>query len=88
MGNINESTLRELYGSENARRFLETGAPLPRDCLECRWRAVCRGGCRRDREGGKNYYCRAYRSFLDYAWPRIMQVSACVSRRNAAAEKA
>ena len=87
MGNINESTLRGLYESENARRFLETGASLPRDCLVCRWKTVCRGGCRRDREGGRSYYCRAYRSFLDYAWPRIMQVSAHVARQSAAAER-
>ena len=46
------------------------------ECLECGWRMLCRGGCRRDRDYferglGKNYYCSAYKSFFEYAYPRL-----------------
>ena len=49
-------------------------------CLECRWYQLCRGGCRRDRQGtdlhqvGANYFCSAYQLFFDYAVPRLWEL--------------
>ena len=86
MGSVHDLDLQALFASPAARRFLQTGSQVSDRCRICRWRAVCRGGCRRDRENPEhlNYYCRAYQSFLEHAWPRILQVSAEVARRNAA----
>lgn len=83
MGNIRDMGLEELFRSEAARRFLLSGSAVPEECRNCGVRALCRGGCRRDRENPqhKNYYCRAYKSFLTYAQPKILQVSAHILRR-------
>lgn len=68
---------------EAARRELDFAAPsrrLHEDCRACRWLPLCRGGCRRCREPlsgpdpGKNRFCEAYRSFLEYAAPRLSEV--------------
>ncbi|MGN1025939.1 MAG: hypothetical protein ACI4P4_05990 [Faecousia sp.] len=49
------------------------------ECAACKWRLLCRGGCRRDRDYfekglGKNYYCSAYKSFFDYAYPKLFEL--------------
>lgn len=59
----------------------QSTVPHP-DCLDCRWRFLCRGGCRRDREEipgqdvlGKNYYCESYKEFFAYAAPRLQRLA-------------
>ena len=79
LGNLNTDSIEKL----NARRadmcFIEkSAAPYP-DCLQCQWKALCRGGCRRDRDYfdqglGKNYYCSAYKAFFEYAFPRLQML--------------
>ena len=66
---------------EHGHIALATGEslPVPEDCGACRWYALCRGGCRRDRDYfengiGRNYYCAAYRAFFEYAYPRLVQL--------------
>ncbi len=83
-GNIHDSSLEELFASHRCQEFLSTGNRLSPDCQNCKWLRVCRGGCRRDREDldYKNYYCRAYGSFLDAEWPKIRQVSAYLLSRS------
>lgn len=81
LGNINESSLPELYESNACRRFIESSLVLAPACHSCKWRPLCRGGCRRDRENtyadnpAKNYYCSSYRSFLEYAYPRLGKIA-------------
>lgn len=88
LGNINERGIIELFQAPACREFLSLGSQLSPDCRECRWLKVCRGGCRRDREDpasgapGKNYFCRAYKAFLDYAWPTVMKLARYVAERN------
>ncbi len=72
LGNILETPLRELVGSEPQRRFgLDKRDALPRDCIECEVRFACNGGCPRNRllttedgEPGLNYLCAGYKSFF------------------------
>jgi uncharacterized protein len=70
LGNIRDMDILDFYETETNRRFLETSAAVHDDCRSCKWRALCRGGCRRDREDnmsgkpGKNYYCRAFLQFF------------------------
>ena len=55
--------------------------------MRCRYAMLCRNGCRRNREPvtadatGKNYFCAAYREFLDYAAPRLMEVCRLLRQR-------
>ena len=79
LGNLNTDTFAQLDERRTALGFVETSSIVPPDCLRCRWYALCRGGCRRDREQcldgmEKNYYRGAYQSFFAYAWPRLERV--------------
>ncbi|MGQ9517540.1 MAG: anaerobic sulfatase maturase [Anaerolineae bacterium] len=72
LGNIGESPLWELAGSERQRRFgLDKRDALPRYCRECRVYFVCHGECPKNRfllspagEPGLNYLCQGYQMFF------------------------
>jgi uncharacterized protein len=87
LGNIINKELRDFYESETNQRFLGTSADVAPDCPRCRWRVLCRGGCRRDRENdatgqlGKNYYCSSYSSFFEYAYPKLQEIAEYVRRQ-------
>lgn len=78
MGNVFDSSFREMAFSDAAREFL-TAPTVHERCRECRWLGICRGGCRRDREvGGEiglNYFCPSYQAFFEYAMPRLREVT-------------
>lgn len=73
LGNINTDSIEEL----NLRRqpFLQDSRKGLEKCRSCRYGAVCRGGCRRDRQGlsdiEDNYLCAGYRKFFDHALPKL-----------------
>jgi uncharacterized protein len=81
LGNIYSNELLELYESANCQRFKESSLAAASICRNCQWKYLCRGGCRRDRENThtkeleRNYYCQAYRDFLEYAHPRIIKLA-------------
>lgn len=84
LGNILENSFEEMEERRNASGFIQQSRPLPQECQSCRWLALCRNGCRRNREpleeSGKNYFCPAYRGFLEYAYPRLTQLLASLRR--------
>lgn len=59
-GNLSEETLSKVYYSKTAQDFLNRENVLPSLCKECRYKAICGGGCERMRsqifcsEGDKN----------------------------------
>lgn len=67
--------------------FIAWSRQVPEECRSCRWGALCRNGCRRNREPvtadstGKNYFCSAYRNFLEYAYPRLVEVYQMLRRQ-------
>ncbi len=81
LGDIRRHDMIELYRSENAVRFMDSSRQSRRECVKCRVYALCRGGCRRDREdglageAGPNRFCRAYRAFLPYAYPDLVKIA-------------
>ncbi len=81
LGNVREDDFGALLEKAAARRFLESSVSGMEDCRTCPYDALCRGGCRRDREPivpgepQKNYFCAAYRSFFEYALPRLRQIA-------------
>ncbi len=79
MGNVLDQTWAELDQAREQLGFIERSRRVPEECQTCRWYALCRNGCRRDRLRtevglGKNYYCRSYAAFFDYALPRLRKV--------------
>jgi uncharacterized protein len=65
LGNILETPLVELVGSEPQRRFgLDKREALTETCRACEVRFVCNGGCPKNRIQGMNYLCEGYRAFF------------------------
>jgi len=90
LGNIRETPLVELLESPAQRAFgrdkLET---LPRYCLECGVKAMCNGGCPRNRfiltpdgETGLNYLCAGYKRFFAHCQPFVSEVAALWRRQS------
>lgn len=79
LGSIYTVSVEEALNGEKSRQFLLQGQLRPQACGSCPYQAICRGGCRRDwtalgPEGG-NYYCPAFRTFFDYALPRLRRAA-------------
>ena len=90
LGNIQETPLVELLESQEQRAFgqakLET---LPHYCRACDVRAMCNGGCPKNRflrtpdgEEGLNYLCSGYKSFFSHCRPFITEVAAVWSQQS------
>lgn len=76
LGNISEGfdTLeKRLLQSE----FIPSSVALPNKCASCRYRDICRGGCRRYRaQDGGFLFCEAYKMFFDYALEDLKKILA------------
>jgi uncharacterized protein len=67
IGNLAESSLRELFDTERVKDFLNEKPELPELCGSCRYLKACGGGCKRMRKvvyAGKGDVVCGYRSFL------------------------
>jgi uncharacterized protein len=82
VGNIGEKHLGELVESPAQRAFGEAKKGLlPRYCRECEVRAMCNGGCPKDRfiqtpdgEAGLNYLCEGYKRFFIHSRPYLKKM--------------
>ena len=87
LGNLVTDNFDQLDEKRRDLRFVELSAEALEHCRDCRWFGLCRGGCRRNREPvtadstGKNYFCSAYRNFLEYAYPRLVEVYQMLRRQ-------
>ena len=92
LGNILETPLADLVGSEEQRAFGRAKRDaLPRPCLECDWLAVCNGECPKNRfapPGGEpaNHLCDGYRTFFAHADPAMRAMADLVRRGRPAGE--
>ena len=87
LGNILTDSFETMEEVRQTSGFMEWSRRLPEDCKACRWLPLCRNGCRRNREPvtadstGKNYFCAAYKHFLEYACPRLMEICQLLRQR-------
>lgn len=86
LGNINGDSFFKLAKSDAALRFLSSSRPVDRACAACEWYALCRGGCRRDREPfvdgapGLNRLCAGYRRFFAARRDRLEALARWIQR--------
>lgn len=84
LGNFVIDSVEEIDHARTQLGFIEMSAQANAACKDCQWFALCRGGCRRDREPmidntlQKNYFCDAYQEFFSYAFPKLQQIAAKV----------
>jgi uncharacterized protein len=84
LGNIQSTPLIELLDSPQQRAFGEAKwDTLPRCCRACEVRAMCNGGCPKDRflrtpegEIGLNYLCAGYKRFFTHCGLFVTEVAA------------
>lgn len=80
LGDIRTDSFEQMDEKRNALEFVEWSRQIPAECGACRWYALCRNGCRRNREPvtrettSRNYFCPAYRKFFEYAYPRLLEI--------------
>lgn len=87
LGSILESSFFKLDKSPVGARFREESIPLPETCRQCRWLALCRGGCKRDREPvvngapALNRLCESNRMFFEARYPQLRALAEAVQRQ-------
>jgi len=80
LGNLKESGFAELDAACETCGFVRESMKVETKCMDCEWYRICRGGCRRDRQGkelheiGLNYFCETYRQFYSYAVPKMLEL--------------
>ncbi len=83
LGNLRQSTLPELLGSEKMAEFLRRPTEMPGLCENCRWKAFCGGGCPRMRRevccAPGEGFC-GYRNFLDTNADALLSLAAGARR--------
>jgi uncharacterized protein len=83
LGNIRDTPLVELLESAPQRAFGHAKLDcLPRCCRVCEVRAMCNGGCPKDRftrsaegEEGLNYLCAGLKRFFTHSLPHLRQLA-------------
>ena len=86
-GNIMDQSLGKLIASDVKKEFARRKSKVENKCFLCRHKAICQGGCLKDRivdtsdYAHCSYFCESYRQFFDYALPKFMQIAAEFSSR-------
>lgn len=77
MGNINNDSFIRLERSTIGTAFRRESLPVRDECRACRWGALCRGGCKREREPimdgvpSLNRLCAGHRMFFEARFERM-----------------
>ena len=72
IGNIKKMNLKELFYHPVMQQVIISSQRLEAECNQCPVLALCRGGCRRerDRDGtgslGLHHYCQGRKDFFNY----------------------
>ena len=74
LGNVNESNYVRMQQRRKEIGFVERSMNSSAECSECRWFFLCKDGCYRSREEGKNYFCKAYRMFFEKNYERLLEI--------------
>ena len=84
LGNIGDDSLRRLLACEREEAFLRASLSVPDPCRACRWYALCRNGCKRERDPqtGANRWCRAHSAFFEYAYKRMERMAREIQAKN------
>ena len=79
LGNMLQTPIGEFATCPTKRCFGELKTEVGNQCFVCRYFDICRGGCLKDRivanheYGDKDYFCKSYQMFFDYALVKLMQ---------------
>lgn len=86
LGNLVTDSFEEIEAKRDEIGFVSESRYIDKECRNCRWMPLCRGGCRRDREpfiDGKpslNYFCAGYKKFFESVYPRLEEIARNIAR--------
>lgn len=86
LGTVGVNRFQDMALSATAQQFIQCSLPVPEECRQCPYYALCRNGCRRDRvadtEGmpARSYYCSALKYFFNSRFNQLRQAAAILSR--------
>lgn len=81
LGNMMNTPLQELLDGQRAKAFRERSILRNPDCLACRWRELCQGGCPKYRALttgdplAKDYFCESFRYFFEHAFDKLVAIT-------------
>ncbi len=89
LGNIMEKNVKELAKSDTMIDFgQQKEKSLPLQCIECKYRFACNGGCPKNRisvtndgEKGLNYLCEGYYNFFNHVHPYMQYMADQLAKR-------
>jgi uncharacterized protein len=81
LGNFNYNQLDEIYEKSREIQFIERSLLLSKECKECKYFPICKGGCQRNRDLNadtnlyENYLCEGYYLFFEACYDSMVQAS-------------
>lgn len=81
IGDFTKDDIETIEKNRKELGFIEKSMEVHEKCKKCKWFALCRGGCRRDREPSEgheltlNYFCSAYQEFFEYAYEKLCDIA-------------
>jgi len=80
IGNLVTDNFDSIEQKRSLTDFIKKSEQVNDACKECKWYSLCHGGCRRDRDIGRehfqlNYFCSAYKAFFQYAYSRLQRIA-------------
>lgn len=79
IGNLTEEDFEDIEVKRKESKFISSSLKVDDSCMKCKWKNICRGGCRRDRDEKMdgnlsiNYFCESYKEFFQYAIDRLVK---------------
>lgn len=80
LGNFTTDSIEDMDKVRFENKFIEESMYVCEECKQCEYNRYCRNGCKRlcepTRNGQRqrNYYCESYKSFFEYALPRLKEL--------------
>ena len=92
IGDVRRDSFAEMLGSDASQAFMAPSRVPDAACAACPHMALCRGGCRRERETGDgrlglNRFCEAYKAFFAHAEAGLRAVAHDIARRHASGRR-
>ena len=87
LGNLNCCDFSDIYQKREEIKFIQESTSMDAKCQNCKFKMICRGGCRRYREPSQNgayslnHFCESYYMFFEYAIARLQDMAQYYLRR-------
>lgn len=84
IGNIFDESFDHMHENEITRNFIIESVSKDKKCETCKYRVLCRGGCKRYRattKDNKYMFCEANYKFFEYSYDRFRELAIKISNR-------